>query len=193
MSVSHLCNAKLIWDHLFEVYVGTSYRPAMDKRAGLDYAKYALYDEDDDPAVCLMAKSGKVSAHKSHKSHSSSGDDSDAIKRPSYSKLASLASKQGSSLERIQKLLDQSDDLLHLEVKKNQSLIDDIKSLHEKYVDMQGHYESLSMTHEKLSSDYLQQGQALEDLRVSHNNLQTENDSLLAQQISASQDSFVPP
>jgi hypothetical protein len=90
-------------------------------------------------------------------------------------------------------LLDRSDDLLHLEVKKNQSLIDDIKSLHEKYVEMQGHYESLSVTHEKLSSDYLQRGQALEELRVSHNDLRIENDSLLAQQISASQDSFVPP
>jgi hypothetical protein len=183
ISVSHLCNAKLIWDRLCVVYGGSSSHPAMDYRAALDYAKYEFYDDEDDPTICLMAKSGKVSAHKSH---SSSEDDSDAVRRLSYSKLATLATKQQSALERIQKLLDRSDDLLHMEVKKNQSLIEDIKSLHDKYVEIQGRYESLSANHEKLSSDYLQRGQALEELRASHNDLRTKNDSLLAQQIIAS-------
>jgi hypothetical protein len=91
LSVSHLCNAKLIWDYLFEVYEGSSHRLALEELAGLNYAKYEPYDEDDDPVMCLMAKSGKVS---SRKPRSISDDDSDAVKRPSYSKLATLATKQ---------------------------------------------------------------------------------------------------
>src|SRR5215216_4583672 len=55
------------------------------------------------------------------------------------------------------------------------------------------HHETLSATHQKLSYNYLQRKQDLEKLRASHEDLQKENDSLLAQQISSTQEGFVPP
>src|SRR5215216_2526883 len=55
------------------------------------------------------------------------------------------------------------------------------------------HHETLSATHQKLTYDYLQRKQDLEQLRASHEDLQKENDSLLAQQISSAQEDFVPP
>ena len=52
---------------------------------------------------------------------------------------------------------------------------------------------TLSATHEKLSYDYLQRKQELENLRASHEDLQKENESLRAQQISSAQEGFEPP
>ena len=51
----------------------------------------------------------------------------------------------------------------------------------------------LSTTHEKLSYDYLQRKQELEKLRAAHEDLQKENESLRAQQISPAQEGFEPP
>ena len=51
----------------------------------------------------------------------------------------------------------------------------------------------MKASHEKLSYDYLQRKQDLEKLRASHEDLQKENNSLLAQQISTAQVEFVPP
>jgi hypothetical protein len=51
-----------------------------------------------------------------------------------------------------------------VEAKKNQSLIEDIKNLHDKYVELQSRYETLSADHEKLSYKYLQRKQELEKL-----------------------------
>ena len=47
-------------------------------------------------------------------------------------------------MEHIQKLLDKSDDLLGAEINRTQSLIEDIKSLHVKYEDLESRHESLS-------------------------------------------------
>ena len=96
-------------------------------------------------------------------------------------------------MEHIQKLLDKSDDLLDEEMNRTQSLIEDIKSLRVKYEELESHHETLSAIHEKLSYDYLQRKQDLEKLRASHEDLQKENDSLLAQQISSVQEDFVSP
>ena len=71
--------------------------------------------------------------------------------------------------------------------------MEDIKILRVKYKDLESHHETLSASHEKLSYDYLQRKQDLEKLRASHEDLQKENDSLLAQQISFAQEEFVPP
>lgn len=96
-------------------------------------------------------------------------------------------------MEKIQKLLDKSDDLLDEEMNRSQSLIEDIKNLQVKYDELLSHHDTLSSDHEKLSYEYLQRKQELEKLRASHDDLRTKNDSLLAQQISTAQDDFVPP
>ena len=94
-------------------------------------------------------------------------------------------------MEKIQKLLDKSDDLLDEEMNRSQSLIEDIKNLQVKYDELLSHHDTLSSDHEKLSYEYLQRKQELEKLRASHDDFQTENDSLLTQQISPAQDEFV--
>src|SRR3954464_10472927 len=58
---------------------------------------------------------------------------------------------------------------------------------------LQGHHNTLLSDHEKLSYEFLQRKQDLEKLRVSYEDLQKDHDSLLAQQISAAQEEFVPP
>ena len=45
----------------------------------------------------------------------------------------------------------------------------------------------------KLSYEFLQRKQDLEKLKASYEDLQKENDSLLAQQISSAQEEFIPP
>ena len=76
---------------------------------------------------------------------------------------------------------------------RTQSLIEDIKNLHVKYEELESRHETLSTTHEKLSYDYLQRKQELEKLRAAHEDLQKENESLRAKQISSAQEGFEPP
>ena len=47
--------------------------------------------------------------------------------------------------------------------------------------------------HEKLSYEFLQRKQELENLRATHEDLQKENKSLCAKQISPAQEGFEPP
>ena len=96
-------------------------------------------------------------------------------------------------MEHTQKLLDKSDDLLDVEMTRSQSLIKDIKNLHVKHGELESRHESLSTSHEKLSYDYLQRKQELEKLRSAHEDLQKEDESLRAQQISSAQEGFEPP
>jgi len=96
-------------------------------------------------------------------------------------------------MEHIQKLLDKSDDLLDAEMTRSQSLIEDIKNLHVKYEELEGLYESLSKTHEKLSHDYIQRKRELEKVKAAHEDLQKENESLRAQLISSTHEEFEPP
>ena len=96
-------------------------------------------------------------------------------------------------MEHIQKLLDKSDDLLDAEMTRSQSLIEDIKNLHVKYEELESRHETLSTSHEKLSYDYFQRKQDLEKLRAAHEDLQKENESLRAKQISSAQEGFEPP
>ena len=96
-------------------------------------------------------------------------------------------------MEKIQKLLDKSDDLLDEEMDHSQALSEDLKRLKSQYDKLESRHVSLSAEHEKLSYEFLQRKQDLEKLRASHDDLQKDNDSLLAQQISASQEEFVAP
>ena len=96
-------------------------------------------------------------------------------------------------MEHTQKLLDKSDDLLDAEMTRSQSLVEDIKNLHAKYQELESLHETLSTTYGKLSYDYLQRKQELEKLKATHEDLQKENESFCAQQISSAQDGFEPP
>jgi hypothetical protein len=62
-----------------------------------------------------------------------------------------------------------------------------------KFEDLSGRHHFLSDDHERLNYDFLKRKQDLKSLRAAHDDLRIENDSLLAQQISASQEEFVPP
>ena len=85
-------------------------------------------DGDDDyaPTYCFMAKGAKVLKYPSSES---SEDESDENLKPSYSKLANIAVKQQKALEKVQNLLDKSDDLLGEEMDQTQTLTDDLKCL----------------------------------------------------------------
>ena len=138
-----------------------------------------------------MAKGSKVPNNAS--SSDSSDCELDDYKKPSYRKLAIIATKQQTVLEKLQKLLDRSDDLLNDEMNLTQILTEDVKSLQSRFDNLQDRYDTLLTDLEKLSYEFLQRKLDLEKLRMSYDDLRMENDSLLAQQISVAQAEFIPP
>ena len=139
-----------------------------------------IVDDDDDdyvPTYCFMAKGAKVLKYPSSES---SEDESDV--KPSYSKLAKIVVKQQKAFEKVQNMLDKSDDLLGEEMDQTQTLTGNLERLQSKFDNLQSHHNTLLADHEKLSYEFLQRKQDLEKLRVSHDDLQKENDSSLAQQ-----------
>ena len=100
---------------------------------------------------------------------------------PNPAHMAKIAIEQQTAMENIPKLIDKSDDLLDEEMNRTQSLIEDIKNLRVKYEELESRHETLPASHEKLSYDFLQRKQDLEKLIASHEDLQKENNLLLAQ------------
>ena len=96
-------------------------------------------------------------------------------------------------MERVQNLLDESVVLLGEEMNRVQTLTDNLQRLQSKFDNLQSRHETLLADHEKLSYEFLQRKQDLEKLRMSHEDLLKENDSLLAQKISFAQEEFIPP
>ena len=90
-------------------------------------------------------------------------------------------------------MLDKSDDMLGEEMDRTKTLTENLQRLQSRFDNLQGHHNTLLSDHEKLSYEFLQRKQDLEKLRVSYEDLQKERDSLLAQQISATQEEFFPP
>ena len=90
-------------------------------------------------------------------------------------------------------MLDKSDDLFGEEMDRTQTLTENLQRLQSKFDNLQSHHNTLLSDNEKLSYEFLQRKQDLEKLRVSYEDLQKECDSLLAQQISATQNEFIPP
>ena len=88
-------------------------------------------------------------------------------------------------------MLNKSDD--NGEMDQSKALAESLQRLHTKYDTLQDQHNTLVSDHEKLSYEFLQRKQDLEKLRVSYEDLQKECDSLLAQQISATQEEFDPP
>ncbi|KAI5000974.1 hypothetical protein ZWY2020_010933 [Hordeum vulgare] len=149
------------------------------------------YADDIAPTYCFMAKGSKV-PNDTSSSHSSDCEPDD-YKKNSYSKLANIATKQQTALEKLQKLLDKSDDLLNDEMNLTQILTENMKSLQSRFDNLQNRHGTLLADHEKLSYEFLQRKLDLEKLRMSHDDLRMENDSLLAQQISVAHVESIPP
>ena len=94
----------------------------------------------------------------------SSDDDSECESKPSYKKLAKIATEQQHAMEKIQKLLDKSDDLLDEEMDHSQALSEDLRRLKSHYDELESRHVSLLVEHEKLSYEFLQRKQNLEKL-----------------------------
>ena len=62
-----------------------------------------------------------------------------------------------------------------------------------KLEELYSRHDSIPTDHERHNYGYLKRKQKLKSLGVAHDELWMENDSLLAQQISASHEEFVPP
>ena len=129
-----------------------------------------------------MAKGAKVLKYTSSES---SENESDENLKPSYSKLAKIAVKQQRAFEKVQNMLDKSDDMLGEEMDHTKALTENLQRFQTRFDNVQSHHNTLLSDHEKLSYEFLQRKQDLEKLRVSYEDLQKERDSLLAQQISA--------
>src|SRR3954465_12919323 len=123
----HLNHAKLIWERLSEVYEGhrTHQDPWFeDFKDSLKEMTFAPKSSSSTP--CLMAKGAKVTeCYLSESSDDESGDEFG----PGYSKLASLATKQQRTLEKVQNMLDESDDMLGEEMDRTQTLTDNLLRL----------------------------------------------------------------
>src|SRR3954465_14579143 len=176
-NIMHLDQAKLMWDRLSDVYEGhqTCHDPWFeDFKESLKSMTFEPESSSSSP--CLMADGEQVTeCYLSESSDDESGDEFG----PSYVKLASLAAKQQRALERANNMLSKSNDMLSEEMDQSQALGESLQRLYSKY-------DSLQDQHNTLLSD-------LDKLRVSYEDLQKERDSLLAQQISAAQEEFIPP
>ena len=63
-------------------------------------------ENDSTPTYCFMARSAKVNFHDAY-FQTSSEDDSDGESKPSYKKLAKIATEQQKAMEHIQKIVRQ--------------------------------------------------------------------------------------
>ena len=149
-----------------------------------------MLHEPSSSAPCFLAKGAKVPKYPLSES---SDDESDDDFGTSYAKLAKIVVKQQKAFEKVQNMLDKSDDMLGEEMDRTKTLTENLQRLQTRFDNLQGHHNTLLSDHEKLSYEFLQRKQDLEKLRVSYEDLQKERDSLLAQQISTSQEEFVPP
>ena len=127
-----------------------------------------------------MARGAKVTSREAY-FNTSSDDDSECEAKLSYKKLVKIATEQQNDMEKIQKLLEKSDDQLDEEMDRSQGLFEDLRRLKTQYDELESRHVSLLAEHEKLSYEFLQRKQELEKLRASHDDLQKDNDSLFAQ------------
>ena len=103
--------------------------------------------ESSSSASCLMAKDAEVT--KCYLSESSDDESGDEF-GPSYLKLASLATKQQRALEKVQYMLNKSDDMLGEEMGLSKALAESLQSLQSKFDALQDHHNTLLSDHEKI-------------------------------------------
>ena len=89
-------------------------------------------------------------------------------------------------MEKQHKALRKQEILLVEEMEKIQMLTTEHPAFLSEFEELSTHHDSLSVDHERLTYDYLKRKQELKYLRVVHDDLRMEIDSLLAEQISAS-------
>ena len=149
-NIMHLDHAKLIWDRLSEVYEGhrTRHDPWFeDFKESLK--EMTFEPESSSSSACLLADGEKVTeCYLSESSDDESGDEFG----PSYVKLASLATKQQRALEKVQYMLNKSDDMLREEMDQSKALAESLQRLHSKFDALQDQHNALLSDHEKLSS-----------------------------------------
>src|SRR3954462_218862 len=132
------------------------------------------------PAFCFMAKASKVSSKSSYDTTDSSAYETDA--KLSYAKLAKIATQQQDELESLSLTMQKSETLLINEIEKGQTLSDEHAALKEKYDELSARHDLLTVNHEKLNYEFLQRKIALEKLKEAHEELETLNLTLIAQQ-----------
>jgi hypothetical protein len=79
-----------------------------------------------------MAKGAKVTSHEAY-FETSSDDDYECDAKPSYKKLAKIATEQQTAMEKIQKMLDKSDHLLDEEMDSSETLFEELRRLQSKH------------------------------------------------------------
>ena len=80
-------------------------------------------NDDYAPTYCFMAKSAKVLKYTSSES---SENESDENLKPNYSKLAKIAVKLQKTLEKVQYMLNKSDDMLGEEMDQSKALAESL-------------------------------------------------------------------
>ena len=123
----HLNHVKLIWDRLSEVYEGhrTRHHPWFeDYKESLNAMTFEPESSSSTP--CLMANGAEVT--ESYLSESSDDESGDEF-GPSYDKLASLATKQQTALEKVHYMLNKSDDMLGEEMDQSKALAKSLQRL----------------------------------------------------------------
>ena len=84
-----------------------------------------------------MAKGAKVLKYTSSES---SENESDEDLEPSYSKLAKIAVKQQRAFEKVQNMLDKSDDMLGEEMDRTKALTENLQRLQSRFDNLQSHH-----------------------------------------------------
>ena len=162
--------------------------------AGLAYATSikarSIFDtpSDNESPTCLMAKGSKVTSKPP--TYDDSDDDlmSDELEdiKSSYRKLAKILKQQ-------ETILENQEDMLVDEMEKNKELTRELNKLKSKYLNITESHETLVEDHEKINLEFLKKKQDLESLKVVHEELKFENDSLITKKISENQEGFEPP
>src|SRR3954470_9707081 len=89
---------------------------------------------------------------------------------------------QQDELDSLSKTIKKSEVLLIDEMEKGQTLTNAHAALKEKFDELQSRHDFLSADHEKLTYEFLKRKVALENLREAHEELESVNLSLMAQQ-----------
>src|ERR1041384_5976241 len=138
--------------------------------------------EDETPAYCFMAKAKISSSKASYDTSECSSYESDF--KVSYAKLSKLASRQQDELDSLRKPIKKSEVLLIDEIEKGQTLTNEHEALKLKFEELQSRHDFLSADHENLTYEFLQRKVALENLKEAHEELESKNLTLMAQQAS---------
>src|ERR1041385_4184832 len=99
-----------------------------------------------------------------------------------YAKLVKLASKQQDELESLSKSIEKSEVLLIDEMERGQTLTNEYAALKEKFDELQSRHDFISVDHDKLTYEFLKRKVALENLKEAHEELESINLTLMAQQ-----------